>query len=169
MHNHRGMTKIVFDYPYIKGTFEDGRSFQYDVVETYVPKRPEYKELLDKDFFNSGVLRYNFIQWSDDIDMLCDEIYEEGEEIMATEEGYTYFPEIVDVEFLDDLILIASFINGVKKKYDCHRILSHHEQCKQLLDNDFFKKGECNTYSINWSDWVDVDGYDVWWNGEVIE
>ena len=78
---HRNMKNMMLDYPYIIGTFEDGKTFKYDVVKIYVPQRPEYTELLDKDFFNSGRLRNYFIQWSDDIDMLCDEIYEEGEQI----------------------------------------------------------------------------------------
>ena len=79
---HREMKNMILDYPYITGTFEDGKTFKYDVVKTYVPQRPEYKELLDVDFFNSGKLYYNVIEWSDDIDMLCDEIYEAGEEIL---------------------------------------------------------------------------------------
>lgn len=78
---HRVMKKMFLDYPFIIGTFEDGKTFKYDVVKTYVPQRPEYTRLLNKEFFDTAQLGLIDIVWNDEIDMLCDEIYEIGEEL----------------------------------------------------------------------------------------
>jgi hypothetical protein len=47
---HESITKMDLDFPYIIGTFEDGSKYRYDINEM-VPERPEYKQLLNKEYF----------------------------------------------------------------------------------------------------------------------
>lgn len=78
------------------------------------------------------------------------------------------FPEITNVEFKDDLILIADFEDGTKKEYDCHDLLQFSEHYKKLLDYDFFKTGRIECYSIVWDEYVDVDFYGIWRDGKEV-
>ena len=77
---HRNMRDMKLEYPYIYGTFADGKRLRLDIIKTYVPRRPEYQALVEPDFFNKAYLDHqHVVRWNDDIDMLCDWIYEEGE------------------------------------------------------------------------------------------
>lgn len=79
------------------------------------------------------------------------------------------FPEIVNVEFKDNLIMVAEFDNGIKKEYDCNRLLSYSEHCKKLLNSEFFKQGKIRCYSIEWDNDISVDMYGVWEHGEEVK
>lgn len=80
---HRTMKDLKIEYPYMEGTFGDGKRMRYNVIENYVPRREEYAVLKDRVFFEKAYIdHHTVVRWNDDIDMLCDVMYEDGEEIL---------------------------------------------------------------------------------------
>ncbi|MDO5293428.1 MAG: hypothetical protein Q4F05_11835 [bacterium] len=78
---HHTMRDMRIDYPYIEGTFGDGKRKRYNVIDNYVPRRKEYADLKERNFFEKAYIEHSIVvKWNDDIDMLCDVIYENGEE-----------------------------------------------------------------------------------------
>ena len=76
------MIKMELKFPYIIGTFENGKKYRYDIREM-VPERPEYKKLLDESYFNKAELSPMGwgISWDDYVDMHADGVANFGEEI----------------------------------------------------------------------------------------
>ena len=75
--------------------------------------------------------------------------------------------KVVDVLPLDNLILLVTFENGVKKKYDVKQLFGQFENYKRLEDVNFFNsvKVDCGGYSICWDDEIDISEVELWDNG----
>lgn len=75
--------------------------------------------------------------------------------------------KVVDALPLDNLILLVTFENGVKKKYDVKQLFGQFENYKRLEDVNFFNsvKVDCGGYSISWNDEIDISEVELWDNG----
>ena len=59
-------------------TFQDGKVIQYD-MSSIMNKHPAYRELRDRELFESGRLMNYGIIWNDELDIEAETIYEDGE------------------------------------------------------------------------------------------
>ena len=75
--------------------------------------------------------------------------------------------KVTDVLPLDDLMLLVTFENGIKKKYDVKNLFDRFENYKKLTDTDFFNcvKVDCSGYDICWDDEIDISEVELWDNG----
>lgn len=72
-------------------------------------------------------------------------------------------PRIESVTPLEGKRLLVTFANGVKKIYDCQRLLGLDRF--QLLKHDaFFKsvKVDPGGYGVSWDDEMDLSEYELW-------
>ena len=78
--------------------------------------------------------------------------------------------KVVDVLPLDNLILLVTFENGVKKKYDVKQLFDQFKNYKRLEDVNFFNnvKVDCGGYAISWNDEIDISEVELWDNGIAI-
>jgi len=75
-------------------------------------------------------------------------------------------PRILSVQAQENKKLLAKFVNGIEKIYDCAQLLNM--EMFQLLNNDaFFKsvKVDAGGYGISWNDEIDLSEYELWANG----
>jgi hypothetical protein len=80
-------------------------------------------------------------------------------------------PKIKSVMPLKKSHLLVTFANGVRKVYDCQRILSL-ERFRLLRHEAFFKAVTVDPggYGISWDDETDLSEYELWNNGvEVVQ
>ena len=75
--------------------------------------------------------------------------------------------KVVDIMPLDNLILLVTFENGVKKKYDVKQLFDQFENYRRLEDVNFFNsvKVDCGGYAICWDDEIDISEVELWDNG----
>ena len=73
--------KMEVEYPYIFAEFEDGIKKKYNVIDTLVPRREEYKKLLNREYFSKVKLSPMgwALIWDNRIDTTSDDVYENGE------------------------------------------------------------------------------------------
>ena len=78
-------------------------------------------------------------------------------------------PKIKYADASKPFYLIVFFDNGVKKEYDCSRLLSRPE-FKLMSDMVFFKSAHVDAggYGISWNDDIDISEYELWNNGKTI-
>ena len=79
-------------------------------------------------------------------------------------------PKLKSVLPLKGSQLLVTFVNGVKKIYDCQRILSL-ERFQLLKQEAFFKAVTVDPggYGISWNDEMDLSEYELWTNGVEVE
>lgn len=79
-------------------------------------------------------------------------------------------PKIKSVTPLKDGHLLVTFVNGVQKVYDCHRILNR-ERFQLLKHEAFFKAVTVDPggYGVSWNDEADLSEYELWNNGVEVE
>lgn len=79
-------------------------------------------------------------------------------------------PRIRSVVALDDKRLLVTFVNDVRKVYDCHQILTL-ERFQLLKQDAFFKAVAVDPggYGISWDDEMDLSEYELWTNGIEVE
>jgi hypothetical protein len=77
-------------------------------------------------------------------------------------------PNIKEVKPLDDLKLIVTFENNIKKKYDVKRLLDKYPVFGDLKSKHLFNlvHVDCGGYGIAWNDFIDLSKYEIWKNGE---
>jgi hypothetical protein len=75
-------------------------------------------------------------------------------------------PRIRDVKPLPDHRILATFVNGVQKIYDCKPLL-HRDNFRLLRDEAFFKSVavDAGGYGISWNDDADLSEYELWTRG----
>ena len=75
--------------------------------------------------------------------------------------------KVIDVMPLDNFILLVTFENGVKKKYDVKQLFSQFKNYKRLEDVNFFNnvKVDCGGCAISWDDEIDISEVELWDNG----
>ncbi len=81
------------------------------------------------------------------------------------------FNKIKKINFLPDFIIKAEFISGVQKLYDMKPLFEKNEVLKPLKDiPGLFAKGrvDCGGYGIAWTDDIDIDSGEIWYNGKCI-
>lgn len=80
-------------------------------------------------------------------------------------------PRIKSVIPLKERRLLVTFVNGVRKVYDCQRILNL-ERFQLLKHEAFFKAVTVDPggYGVSWDDETDLSEYELWNNGvEVVQ
>jgi hypothetical protein len=79
-------------------------------------------------------------------------------------------PKIKSAMPLKKSCLLVTFANGVRKVYDCQRILNL-ERFQLLKHEAFFKavKVDPGGYGISWDDETDLSEYELWNNGVEVE
>ena len=75
-------------------------------------------------------------------------------------------PKITAVQALDGKRLLITFANGIKKIYDCRRIIEL-EPFRLLRTEAFFRavKVDAGGYGISWNDEMDLSEHELWENG----
>jgi hypothetical protein len=76
-------------------------------------------------------------------------------------------PRVESVKPLEGKRLLVTFVNSVKKVYDCNQLL-HLEMFRLLQNEAFFKsvKVDAEGYGVSWNDEMDLSEYELWVNGE---
>jgi hypothetical protein len=76
-------------------------------------------------------------------------------------------PRIKEVIPADDLNIVATFDNGIKKKYDVMRMVNKYSVFGQLRNKALFNmvKVDCGGFGIIWNDEIDLSEYEIWQNG----
>ncbi len=79
-------------------------------------------------------------------------------------------PGVKNIEALENYILIATFDNGIKKKYDLKPLLKE-KNFEPLRDKKLFKrvKVDAGGYAIVWNDKTDLAENELWTNGKIVE
>jgi hypothetical protein len=78
-------------------------------------------------------------------------------------------PRVESVKPLEGKRLLVTFVNSVKKVYDCNQLL-HLEMFRLLQNEAFFKsvKVDAGGYGVSWNDEMDLSEYELWVNGEEV-
>ena len=78
-------------------------------------------------------------------------------------------PRIQIAEARDGHILVVTFTNGRRKRYDTSRLAAR-ESFVPLRNEAFFKNVsvEPGGYAVSWSAEIDISEYELWQNGEDI-
>ena len=79
-------------------------------------------------------------------------------------------PKIKSVTPLTEGRLLVTFVNGVRKVYNCHRILNL-ERFQLLKHEAFFKAVTVDPggYGVSWDEETDLSEYELWNNGVEVE
>ena len=78
------------------------------------------------------------------------------------------FYKVESVDALDNYLLLITFQNGIKKKYDIKPLFEKWKEFKTLYNNlVLFKnvKVETGGYGISWNDNLDISCTELWDNG----
>jgi len=75
--------------------------------------------------------------------------------------------KVIDVLPLEDISVLVTFENGVKKIYDIKPLFNQFKNYEKLKDIDFFYnvKVDCGGYAICWDDEIDISEVELWDNG----
>jgi len=76
-------------------------------------------------------------------------------------------PKIQSAEPRDGHILVVTFTNGRRKRYDANRLAAR-EAFAPLRNEAFFENVsvEPGGYAVSWSAEIDISEYELWQNGE---
>jgi hypothetical protein len=76
-------------------------------------------------------------------------------------------PRIEHVKPQEGHILLISFTNGKKKKYDINRLLNK-DMSEPLKNQAFFNNVhvEPGGYAVAWNSEIDISEYELWQHGE---
>lgn len=76
-------------------------------------------------------------------------------------------PRIESVKPLEDHLLLVTFSNGKRKKYDTHRLMGR-EMFAPLKNGAFFNNVsiEPGGYAVSWSSEIDLSEHELWQHGE---
>ena len=80
-----------------------------------------------------------------------------------------YPPRIQTVAAQQPATLLVCFDNGIKKTYDCHRILAL-PQFQLMRDPAFFRavRVDSGGYGVSWNDDIDLSEYELWTHGQLV-
>ena len=81
------------------------------------------------------------------------------------------FYKVKEVEALDNYILLVTFENKIRKKYDIKPLFEKWEIFKNLINiTGLFKnvKVDKGGYGISWNEEIDLSCNELWNNGEVV-
>lgn len=81
------------------------------------------------------------------------------------------FNKIRKIDLLPDFIIKAEFSGGVQKLYDMKPLFEKYEAFKPLKDiPGLFARGkvDCGGYGVAWTDDIDIDSGEIWYNGKCI-
>lgn len=75
--------------------------------------------------------------------------------------------KVIDVKPLDDLKLLVTFENQVKKMYDVTQLFKIFPIFKQLTNTELFNtvRVDCGGCAICWNDEIDISEVELWDNG----
>lgn len=78
------------------------------------------------------------------------------------------FFKIKSIEILPDFIIRASFENDVIKTYNFKPLFAKYPVFEPLKQESFFAQAavDCGGYGIRWSDDMDIDAAEIWYNGD---
>lgn len=79
------------------------------------------------------------------------------------------YPKVKSVKVFKDVKLEITFEGGIKKIYDCCRIMQE-EPFNQFKDRALFKNVHVDSggYGISWNDDIDLSESELWTHGEDI-
>lgn len=77
------------------------------------------------------------------------------------------FVKIKSIEILPNFKIKALFDCNVVKTYDFTTLIQNHKAFKDLQQKNLFKqaKVDCGGYGICWTDDIDIDSSEIWYNG----
>ena len=77
------------------------------------------------------------------------------------------FVKIKSIEILPDFKIKALYDCGVVKTYDFNALIQNHKAFKPLGQKNLFNqaKVDCGGYGICWTDDIDIDSGEIWYNG----
>ena len=77
------------------------------------------------------------------------------------------FVKIKSIEILPDFKIKALYDCNVVKTYDFNALIKNHKAFKPLQQKNLFKqaKVDCGGYGICWTDDIDIDSGEIWYNG----
>ena len=77
------------------------------------------------------------------------------------------FVKIKSIEILPNFKIKALFDCNVVKTYDFNALIKNHKAFKDLQQESLFKqaKVDCGGYGICWTDDIDIDSGEIWYNG----
>ncbi|MEI6055274.1 MAG: DUF2442 domain-containing protein [Lentisphaerota bacterium] len=80
-------------------------------------------------------------------------------------------PRIKSVQPLNDMIVVATFANGIKKQYDIKQLTNRFPVFNELKDKHLFNLAhvDCGGYGISWNDYIDLSEYEIWENGKLLK
>lgn len=80
------------------------------------------------------------------------------------------FEIMIDVETSGQSIIIATFADGTKKRYDMKPLIEEHEAFGPLKDIALFNqlRVEAGGYGIVWNEDIDIAAEEIWYNGDII-
>ncbi|HRZ79101.1 MAG TPA: DUF2442 domain-containing protein [bacterium] len=75
--------------------------------------------------------------------------------------------KIKEVKVLSEYILIITFMDGTKKKYDCSRLFKENPVFNKLKNKAIFKNVSVDPggYGISWDSETDLSEFEVWEKG----
>lgn len=79
--------------------------------------------------------------------------------------------KIVSVEPMENVTLLVTFYNGIKKIYDVKILYSIFPQFKAFkTDTELFNQVQVDAggYGISWNDDLDLDSNDIWLDGKEV-
>ena len=79
------------------------------------------------------------------------------------------FMKIQSIEALDDMTLVAVFLDGTEKKYNIRQLYQELPQLKALEEDlTLFKSVRVSPggYAIEWNDELDLAAEEIWYSGE---
>lgn len=76
-------------------------------------------------------------------------------------------PKILSVTPQSNLVLLITFSDGTRKKYDVHRLLKY-DMFSSLSNPAFFNNVQIEQggYAVSWNSEIDISEYELWKNGE---
>ncbi|MGK5093533.1 DUF2442 domain-containing protein [Deltaproteobacteria bacterium TL4] len=80
------------------------------------------------------------------------------------------YPKVKAVTPLEDLCLLVTFQNEIKKLYDCSPLLDS-KGFQQLSNRTLFQrvKTDQGGYGVSWNDDLDLSESELWINGQLVE
>ena len=98
-------------------TFQDGKVNRYDMSVLF-NKYPQLTALCNRELFLAGKLMGYGIIWNDDLDLSCDELFENGETVKTPFDGLMAFTDATQLWGLNEstlrkAIAYGKLVNGV--------------------------------------------------------